>query len=89
MIQQTIDRRGGGSSSFGLDSYAAAEMGPQQKRELFLEALRCREPILRLAERHRVSRKFVYQQMTKATAAVDQAFQPPPRPSTTSYSTCP
>jgi hypothetical protein len=52
-------------------------MGPVQRRHLFLEALRRREPILHLAERHGVSRKFVYQQMAKATAAVDQAFQGP------------
>jgi hypothetical protein len=44
---------------------------------LFLEALRRTEPILRLAERHRVSRKFIYQQIEKATAALDQAFPPP------------
>jgi hypothetical protein len=53
-------------------------MGPQQRRELFLAALRRTEPLTQLAARHAVSRKFVYQQMAKATAAVDQAFQTPP-----------
>jgi hypothetical protein len=53
-------------------------MGPQQRRDLFLEALHRTEPLTQLAARHAVSRKFVYQQMAKATAAVDQAFQAPP-----------
>jgi hypothetical protein len=80
MVQQTIDRSICGSSSFGPDLCVAAQMGPVQRRGLFLEALRRTEPILRLAERHHVSRKFVYQQMAKATAAVDQAFQAPASP---------
>ncbi len=80
MVQQTIDRSTCGSSSFGGDSYAATQMGPLQRRDLFLEAVRRSEPVLRLAERHRVSRKFVYQQMVKATAAVDHAFQAPASP---------
>jgi hypothetical protein len=80
MVQQNIDRLVCGSSSFGPDSCVAAQMGPRQRRELFLEALRRTAPILRLAEQHHVSRKFVYQQMAKATAAVDQAFQAPASP---------
>ena len=76
MVQQNIDRSIRGSSSFGPDSCVAAQMGPLQRRDLFLEALRRSEPILRLAERHRVSRKFVYQQMAKATTAIDEAFTP-------------
>jgi hypothetical protein len=76
MVHQNIDRLICGSSSFGPDSCVAAQMGPLHRRDLFLEALRRTEPILRLAERHRVSRKFVYQQMAKATAAIDQVFQP-------------
>jgi len=80
MVQQTIDRSGCGSSSFGPDTCAAAQMGPLQRRDLFLEALRRSEPILGLAERHHVSRQFVYQQMAKATAAVDQAFHAPASP---------
>ncbi len=78
MVQQTIDRSGGDSSSLGPAPWGAAHMGPLQRRGLFLEALRRTEPVTRLAERHRVSRKFVYQQMEKATTAIDQAFTPPP-----------
>jgi hypothetical protein len=51
-------------------------MGSWQRRDLSLEALGRTEPLTRLAERHGVSRKFLYQQMAKATAAVDHAFQP-------------
>jgi hypothetical protein len=47
---------------------------------LSLQALCRREPLTRLAARHAVSRKFVYQQRAKATTAVDQAFQPPAGP---------
>jgi hypothetical protein len=78
MVQQNIDGSGCGSSSFDPDSCGAARMAPVQRRDLFLEALRRTKPLTRLAERHRVSRKFVYQQMEKATAAIDQAFQAPP-----------
>jgi hypothetical protein len=80
MVQQNIDRSIRGCSSFGPDSCVAAQMGPRERTELFLEALRRSEPILCLAERHHVSRKFVYQQMAKATAAVDQAFHAPASP---------
>lgn len=77
MVQQNIDGSICESPSFGPVSCVAAQMGPRQRRDLFLEALRRTEPILHLAERHRVSRKFVYQQIEKAGAALDQAFQPP------------
>ena len=80
MVQQNIDQSICESSSFGPDSCGAAQMGSWQRRELSLEALRRSEPILQLATRHDVSRKFIYQQMAKATAAVDQAFQPAPTP---------
>ena len=80
MVPQYIDRSICGASSFGPDSCPAARMGPLQRRELVLEAVRRREPVLRLAGRHRVSRKFVYQQMARATVAVDQAFQAPASP---------
>ncbi len=76
MVQQNIDRSSGGSPSFDPDYGGSAPMDSWQRRSLSLEALRRTEPLVQLAERHGVSRKFVYQQMAKATAAVDQAFQP-------------
>jgi hypothetical protein len=76
VVQQNIDRSVCGSSFLGGGSCVAAQMGPQQRRDLFLAALGRTEPLTRLAARHAVSRQFVYQQMEKGTAAVDQAFQP-------------
>jgi len=76
MVLQSIDPLACGSSSFDRDSRGAAGLAPVQRRDLFLEALRRTEPLTRLAEHHHVSRKFIYQQMEKATAAIDQAFQP-------------
>ena len=75
MVLQSIDPLACGSSSFDRDSCGAAVLAPLQRRALFLEALRRTEPLTRLAEQHHVSRKFIYQQMEKATAAIDQAFQ--------------
>ena len=80
MVQQNIDRSVCDSSSFGGDCCVAAQMSPRQRRDLFLEALGRSEPLTHLAARHAVSRKFVYQQMAKATAAVEQAFQPAAEP---------
>ncbi len=76
MIQSNIDTSRGVPSPFDCPC-AARRLGPWQRRDLSLQALRRTEPIGSLASRHEVSRKFVYQQMAKATAAVDQAFQPP------------
>ncbi len=78
MVQQNIDRWICASSSFGGASCVAAQMDPRQRRDLSVAALRRTEPLTHLATRHAVSRKFVYQQLEKATAAVDQAFQAPP-----------
>ena len=79
MIQPNIDTPGGISSAFDSPC-AARQLSPWQRRDLSIQALRRTEPICSLAMRHEVSRKFVYQQMAKATAAVDQAFQPPASP---------
>jgi hypothetical protein len=78
MVQQTIGTFNGTSSSFGLPAYRASQLGPLQRRDLSLQALRRTEPVARLAARHEVSRKFVYHQMEKATTAIDQAFTPAP-----------
>jgi len=61
----------------------ALRLGPGQRKKLSLQALgskmRCgagSEPITHLAARHGVSRKFVYRQVAKASAALDEAFAP-------------
>jgi hypothetical protein len=43
---------------------------------LAIQALAGSEPIVRLADRHDVSRKFIYQQKAKAADALEQAFTP-------------
>jgi hypothetical protein len=76
MVTQNIDTSSGVSSSFS-SPWGASRLGPWQRKNLSIQALRRIEPVTRLAAQHEVSRKFVYQQMEKATAAIDQAFQAP------------
>jgi hypothetical protein len=51
-------------------------MDCSERRNLSVQAIRQTESVTRLARQHQVSRKFVYQQRAKATAAIDQAFEP-------------
>jgi hypothetical protein len=51
-------------------------MTPPQRRQLALDALAGTETVTRLAREHTVSRKFVYQQTSKAEEALDVAFAP-------------
>jgi hypothetical protein len=76
MILQSIGTPNLYSSSFGRGSWGARQLDPGLRKDLSLQGLCRMEPLTRLAARHAVSRKFVYEQMAKATAAVDQAFQP-------------
>jgi hypothetical protein len=78
MVRENIGTSGDASLSFGLASCRASQLGLLQRRDLSLHALRRTEPLARLAVQHEVSRKFVYQQMAKATVAINQAFQAPP-----------
>lgn len=52
----------------------AKGLGPDQRKELSIQALAGSEPVSRLAARHRVSRKFVYRQAGLAGQALDEAF---------------
>ena len=67
----------------GVRGSTAARLGPAERKDLSLQALSAKrpsgargEPIARLADRHGVSRKFVYAQAAKASAALDEAFAP-------------
>jgi len=80
MVQQSIGTSSGVSSSFGPPACRASQLDPLQRRDLSLQALQRTEPVARLAAHHEVSRKFVYQQMAKATTAIDRAFQAPGSP---------
>ena len=53
---------------------AAARLPGSERKDLAIHALACSETVTRLAARHGVSRKFVYQQTHKARAALNDAF---------------
>ncbi len=55
----------------------ARALPPAARQQLALDAL-AGQPITGLARDHEVSRKFVYQQATKAEQALAEAFTPPP-----------
>ena len=55
---------------------AAARLPGSDRKDLAIQALAGSETLTNLAARHRVSRKFVYQQTHKARAALDDAFSP-------------
>lgn len=49
-----------------------------QRQEIALDVLSGRVPITQMADLHRVSRKFIYQQKEIAINGITQAFTPPP-----------
>ncbi len=53
---------------------AAARLPEGDRKDLAIQALARSETVSDLAARHRVSRKFIYQQTHKAAAALDDAF---------------
>ena len=56
---------------------AAARLLPEgDRKDLAIQALARSETVSDLAARHGVSRKFVYRQTDKASAALDDAFSP-------------
>jgi len=77
MVIQNIDTSTSDRESFQPPRRGALVLDWHERRQLSVQALRHSEPLTRIAQHHDVSRKFVYQQMAKATAAIDQAFQPP------------
>lgn len=65
------------SSTSAVPSTSARLLPLQARQQLALDAL-AGQSISALADRHQVSRKFVYQQLGHAHDALDQAFAPPP-----------
>jgi hypothetical protein len=72
MVTPVIGTAAVGAS--GIPAGAALALSPAQRQGLSIEVLARQEPLTRLAARHGVSRKFLYQQGDKATAALDEAF---------------
>ena len=54
----------------------AASLSPDTRKEIGIEAFARTIPITHLADKHQVSRKFVYQQGDKAQQALDESFAP-------------
>ena len=54
----------------------AASLPPEHRKNLAIKVLTNNEPIIHLAAREKVSRKFLYQQKRKANLALNQAFTP-------------
>ena len=76
MVKQNIDTSDSISPSFTSYPCSATQMDCSERRNLSVQAIRRTESVTRLAQHHQVSRKFVYQQLAKATTAIDQAFEP-------------
>ena len=58
-------------------SGAAHALEGEQRQRLALQVLTRSESVTALAERHQVSRKFLYQQADKGEQALEHAFQSP------------
>ena len=78
MVINFIDPLGSEVHHFSTNRRSvAARLGSQERVDLSVQALARTEPITTLAERHRVSRKFVYHQKARASEALGEAFESP------------
>ncbi len=78
-LTPSIDITPGWLAAAHVDASCPAQrLLPQQRKQLAIEALARAETISELAHQHEVSRKFVYQQIHTAEAALDEAFAPSP-----------
>jgi hypothetical protein len=75
MVAQVIGTAAVGTSGV-FAGPAARSLGPAQRKELSVEVLARTRPLTGLAAQHGVSRKFLYQQGRKASAALEEAFAP-------------
>ena len=76
MVTPVIDISAANAQAFCQRTSVAACLGPVERAGLAMQALAGSEPIARLAHRHDVSRKFVYEQKGKAAETLEQAFAP-------------
>ena len=56
----------------------AANLSPDIRQGIGIQALLRSQPISHLAATHQVSRKFIYQQGDKAQRSLDESFAPTP-----------
>jgi len=76
MVTPIIDTSAANAQGFSRGTSAAARLGAAKRAGLAIRALAGSEPVARLADRHAVSRKFIYQQKAKAAETLEQAFAP-------------
>lgn len=74
MVAQVIGTAAVGTSGFSAGG--AWALGPAARKDLSVQVLARTGPVTRLAARHQVSRKFLYAQACKASAALEEAFDP-------------
>ena len=54
----------------------AASLSPTVRQDIGIQVLSRSEPVSHIADKHQVSRKFVYQQGDKAQRSLDESFAP-------------
>ena len=77
MVTSLIGTSPANTEAFPAELTGGARLGPEDRKALSVDALAGSEPIARVARRHKVSRKFVYQQAAKASDALDEVFATP------------
>lgn len=74
MVAPLIGTSASNAQAFSPRESAAGRLGPAERADLSVQALAGGEPVTRLAARHNVSRKFVYEQKAKASEALQETF---------------
>jgi hypothetical protein len=74
MVAQVIGTSAPNAPTFSGGSPCARRLGPAERTGLAVQALAGTTAIAELARQHEVSRKFVYQQRTKASNVLEEAF---------------
>jgi hypothetical protein len=78
MVTQIIDTFAHQQTHFFPKKTSTAFLlGPIERKELSLKVLARTKPVSHLAQNYGLSRKFLYQQATKASDALDEAFMAP------------
>ena len=70
----------------GQNSSIAANLKPEQRKQLFIEMQSSSQTVTAIANREGVSRKFLYQQQQKGNQALEKGFNQPKDESEILYS---
>jgi hypothetical protein len=74
MVTQVIGTAAAATS--GFSAYGAKSLGSDGRKDLAIQVLARTAAVTELADRHKVSRKFLYEQARRASAALDDRFNP-------------